>query len=368
MAFTQFTSSKPQVLETSLVPGPMTDHRQLPDRRSQLAPGLSVIVPVYNGAGSIADLAERLNTTLGSSMDWELLFVVDGSPDSAWMVIIGLMDQFPQVVGIDLFRNFGQHNAILAGIRAARFDVIVTMDDDLQHRPETVPALIAALTPQFDLVYGSSADEEHRGWRNPASRLAKLAMGVSIGGKMARDSGAFRAFRTSLRDGFAEVSDPYVSIDVLLSWVTTRYTTADTPMDQRLIGQSNYTVRKLFRHAVNMVTGYSTKPLRLVSWLGFCLAFFGGVVLVFVLVRYALSDNDVPGFAFLASLVSILAGAQLFGLGVIGEYLGRMHFRSMQRPPYVVRETRRSVRLPTTKATPDVVAIGPNQDPESQDV
>ena len=113
-------------------------------------------------------------------------------------------------------------------------------------------------------------------------------------------------------------------------------------MDTRAIGTSNYTVRKLVRHAINMITGYSTKPLRFVSWLGFLLAFFGLATLIYVLVRYATSESTVPGFAFLASLVSILAGAQLFGLGVIGEYLGRMHFRSMQRPPYVIRETRRT--------------------------
>ncbi len=137
---------------------------------------------------------------------------------------------------------------------------------------------------------------------------------------------------------FPTVTDPYVSIDVLLSWVTTRYTTALTPMDQREQGSSSYTFRKLMRHTINMVTGYSSKPLRLVSWLGFAMALLGAFTLAFVLGRYFVSKTTVPGFAFLASLVSILAGAQLFGLGVIGEYLGRMHFRSMQRPPYVVRE------------------------------
>ncbi len=305
-----------------------------------LSPGVSVVVPVYNGAQSIRELAERVSATLGPRGQWELIFVVDGSPDDSWSTVEALVDRYPNVVGIDLFRNFGQHNALLAGIRAARHSVVVTMDDDLQHRPETIPTLLGALHDRIDLVYGASEGEEHNLWRNVASRFTKAAMSASIGSKMARDSGAFRAFRTSLRDGFAEVDDPYVSIDVLLSWVTTRYATADTPMEERTIGTSNYTVRKLVRHAVNMMTGYSTKPLRLVSWLGFALALFGLVTLMFVLTRYLLSDAAVPGFAFLASLISILAGAQLFGLGVIGEYLGRMHFRSMQRPPYVIREVR----------------------------
>lgn len=309
---------------------------------SPLLEGVSVVVPVYNGAATIRELVDRTSKTFGSSEAWELIFVVDGSPDDSWTVVEELVAGSSHVVGVDLFRNFGQHNALLVGIRTARYNVVVTMDDDLQHRPETIPLLLAQLQPTVDLVYGRSEVEEHKGWRNLSSRMAKAAMGFSIGGKMARDSGALRAFRTQLRDGFAEVSDPYVSIDVLLSWVTTRYTTADTPMDQRESGSSNYNFRKLLRHAINMVTGYSTKPLRLVTWLGFCLAFFGAGTLVYVLVRYATSSSEVPGFAFLASLISILAGAQLFGLGVIGEYLGRMHFRSMQRPPYVVREVLRA--------------------------
>jgi glycosyltransferase involved in cell wall biosynthesis len=304
--------------------------------------GVSIIVPVYNGAGSIAELAQRVATTMADISDWELVFVVDGSPDDSWNVIEDLVRTHPRVVGIDLFRNFGQHNALLAGIRSASFDVVVTMDDDLQHRPETIPTLLDALNDRIDLVYGVPVDDEHNAWRNLTSRIAKVAISASIGGKMARDSGAFRAFRTSLRDGFANVDDPYVSIDVLLSWVTTRYTTASTPMDSRAAGTSNYTLGRLFRHAINMLTGYSTKPLRLVTWLGFALALFGLGTLVFVLVRYFASETDVPGFAFLASLISILAGAQLFGLGVIGEYLGRMHFRSMQRPPYVIREIRQN--------------------------
>lgn len=311
------------------------------ESRSLLRPGVSIIVPVYNGAGSIAELAARTVAAMSGTAAWELVFVVDGSPDDSWAVVQGLIARHEHVVGIEMFRNFGQHNALLAGIRAARFDVTVTIDDDLQHRPEEIPSLVAALTPDFDLVYGKSVEEEHGRWRNVSSNFAKAAMGASIGGRMARDSGAVRAFRTTLRDGFAGVTDPYVSIDVLLSWITTRYTTVPVHMDLRTIGASNYNFRKLIRHAINMVTGYSTKPLRFVSWLGFCLAIFGVGVLVFVLIRYATSKDAVPGFPFLASLISILAGAQLFGLGVIGEYLGRMHFRSMQRPPYVVREVRR---------------------------
>lgn len=302
-------------------------------------PSVTVVVPVYNGSASVRELADRVHATLSATVKWELIFVVDGSPDDSWQVVNELVLEYPEVRGIDLFRNFGQHNALLAGIRAARHDVIVTMDDDLQHRPEMIPILLQAMDDDVDLVYGTSPEPEHDAWRNLTSRLAKAAMGFTIGGRMARDSGAFRAFRTSLRSGFEFVNDSYVSIDVLLSWVTTRYRAVSTPMDQRESGSSNYTVRKLLRHSLNMVTGYSSRPLRLVAWLGFGFALFGTAALAFVLIRYFTGGTEVPGFAFLASLISILAGAQLFGLGLIGEYLGRLHFRSMQRPTYVIRAT-----------------------------
>ena len=233
------------------------------------APSVSVVVPVYNGRDSIRELAARVDAALTGAVDWELIFVVDGSPDDSWEIVRELAAQYSQIRGLELSRNFGQHSALLAGIRSARHDIIVTMDDDLQHRPETIPVLLEAMDDDIDLVYGVSPRREHSFWRNVTSRLAKTVMGWTIGGRMLRDSGAFRAFRTPLRTGFEHVSDSYISIDVLLSWVTVRYRSVVTPMDQRESGASNYTVRTLLKHALNMVTGYSSRPLRLVAWLGF---------------------------------------------------------------------------------------------------
>jgi glycosyltransferase involved in cell wall biosynthesis len=226
---------------------------------------------------------------------------------------------------------------LLAGIRQARHEVIVTMDDDLQHRPDTIPMLVRELDDETDLVYGKSAQEEHVPWRNISSRLAKWILATTIGAEQARDSSAFRAFASTLREGWEGVSDPYVSIDVLLSWVTSRHKAVTVQMDERRIGTSNYTFRNLMRHMINMLTGYSTRPLRLVTWLGFLASAFGFLTLAYVLTQWLIGDDPVPGFAFLASLISILGGLQLFGLGVIGEYLGRMHVRSMNRPTYLIR-------------------------------
>lgn len=311
-----------------------------PDHLRDERPSISVVVPVFNSEGSLDELVGRLESVLGTATDrHEILLVNDGSADASWNVVESLAAAHSDVRGIDLTRNFGQHNALLAGIRVATCDVIVTIDDDLQHRPEDIPAMLSALGPDVDLVYGVSVEEEHGLWRNLTSRIVKATLAMAIGSETARIAGAFRVFRTSLRDSFAATDDPYVSIDVLLSWVTTRVASVDVEMQQRPHGTSTYTTRKLVRHALNMMTGYGTAPLRMVTYLGFGFAVFGLAIFLYVVTRFFIDGDSVPGFPFLASLVAILSGVQLFALGMIGEYLGRIHFRSMHRPPYAVRRT-----------------------------
>jgi undecaprenyl-phosphate 4-deoxy-4-formamido-L-arabinose transferase len=228
--------------------------------------------------------------------------------------------------------------ATLAGVRAARFPVCLTLDDDLQHPPEEVPRLLERLTDQVDVVYGVPAAEQHGLWRDLASRVTKLALKKAMGVAVAPHVSAFRAFRTGLREAFAGFRSPFVSLDVLLTWATTRFDQVVVRHEPRLSGQSNYNLAKLIAHAFNMMTGFSIAPLQLASWVGFGCTLFGLLVLVYVVGRYLVQGVVVPGFAFLASALAIFSGAQLFALGIIGEYLARMHFRIMDRPTYAVRE------------------------------
>jgi hypothetical protein len=141
-----------------------------------------------------------------------------------------------------------------------------------------------------------------------------------------------------LRQAFGEYRSQYVSIDVLLTWATTRFAAVRVRHDARRFGESNYTYKKLFVHALNMITGFSTLPLQLASWIGFVFTLVGLGALVYVLATYFMSGSEVHGFTFLASMIAIFSGAQLFALGIIGEYLARMHFRMMDRPTYAVRD------------------------------
>ena len=304
-----------------------------------LPEGISAVVPVYNSEGTLGTLVERLEPVLRSlSPNFEVVLVNDGSRDRSWQMVSQLSGKFPFVRGINMMRNYGQHNALLCGIRAARFDKVVTLDDDLQNPPEEIPKLIAKLNEGFDVVYGKPQELQHGLWRNLASQVTKMALQRAMGSNTARNISAFRAIRTNLREAWTDYKSPFVSIEVLLTWATTRFTFTPVKHEPRTIGQSNYTFRKLITHALNMATGFSTWPLQLASMIGFLFFLFGMAMLVFVVIRHFTSNAGVTGFAFLASSIALFSGAQLFALGIIGEYLARIHFRTMERPAYAVRE------------------------------
>lgn len=300
--------------------------------------GLSVVIPVYRSEEILPELSRRLESVLKKiARNYELILVNDDSPDRSWDVICQLARQYGWVRPIDLMRNFGQHNALLCGIRAARYEVIVTMDDDLQHPPEEIPKLIAVLAQGYDVVYGTPEHEAHGGLRNLASVVSKIALQSAMGAEIARRVSAFRVFRTEVARAFGNYAGSFVSIDVLLTWGTSRFAAKVVHHEPRKQGTSGYTFRKLITHAINMMTGFTTLPLQLASLMGFGFTLFGILVLGYVLLRYFLHGSPVPGFPFLASIIAMFSGAQLFALGIIGEYLARMHFRTMQKPPYVVR-------------------------------
>lgn len=301
--------------------------------------GVSVIIPVYCSQGTLHALVDRLATVLDERrVPFEIILVNDGSSDRSWSTIEDILRVNAMVRGIDLLRNYGQHNALLCGIREAAYDVTVTMDDDLQHPPEEIGRLLDKVCEGYDVVYGTRQQRQYGLWRNAATFMTKLALSKVVGARTARDVSPLRAFRTEIRGVFADYRNPFVNIDVLLAWGATRYGTVAMRHDPRLAGHSNYTLSKLVTHTVNVLTGFSTFPLQIASGLGFGFAFFGLLVLAFVLIRYLVEGGSVPGFAFLASIITIFSGAQLVVLGIMGEYLARVYHRISDRPTYVKRK------------------------------
>jgi len=310
------------------------------DAAAPLPHGISVVVPVYNSEATLGDLIARLRPVLEQlGRPYEAVLVNDGSRDKSWTAIERLCEQNPWVHGIDLMRNQGQENALLCGIRAAIYDTSATIDDDLQNPPEEIPRLLAKLDEGFDVVYGTPEKEQHGLFRDAASIITKLVMQEAMGATNARQVTAFKVFRTQLRDAFSQYRSPHVSIDVLLTWGTQRFGALTVKHEPRQVGRSNFTLRKLVNHAINMLTGFSVVPLQLASLLGLLFALFGFAALAYVLLDYFIRGDKVPGFPFLASLVAMFSGAQMFALGIIGEYLARVHLRSMERQPYTVRRS-----------------------------
>ena len=303
-------------------------------------PSLSIVVPVYCAEKTLDTLVDQLVKTLPAlTNQYEIILVNDGSKDNSWQLIEDLAQKNPFITGINLMRNYGQHNALLCGIRAAKHEIIITMDDDLQHPPETIHFLLEKMEEGYDVVYGSPINEQHGLLRDAASMTTKIVMQNMMNVDTARYVSAYRAFRTQLRDSFANYQGSTVSIDVLLTWGTNRFGYVKVEHHSRYAGESHYTFRKLVSHAMNMITGFSTIPLRISSGIGFFFTLFGVVVFLYALLRYLISGGStVPGFTFLASVIAIFSGAQLFALGIMGEYLARMHFRLMDKPSYAVKD------------------------------
>ncbi len=300
---------------------------------------VSVVVPVYDGASTLEELGDRIAAALpAQATAFEIILVNDGSRDSSWDIISSLSECRPYVKGLNLMRNYGQHNALLAGIRKAGNQVIVTLDDDLQNPPEEIPRLLEKLGEGYDVVYGKPVARKHSLWRNFSSWVLKFVLKVIMGAEIGSHSSSFRAFRSVLRRGFDNFSDASLSIDVLLSWVAARTTFVFVEHHPRRDGKSGYSLGKLALLAFDLLTGYSVLPLRIASGTGLATALMGLLVFVYVVARRILEPQYVPGFAFIASEVALFAGLQLFAIGVIGEYVARLHFRTMGKPPFVIRD------------------------------
>lgn len=299
---------------------------------------VSIVVPCYRSAETLPVLMAQIHEALDGAVEFEVILVVDGSPDTTAIVARRLAASDDRVSTVFLNRNYGQHSALLAGMRRARNGVTVTMDDDLQHLPSEIPKLLDALDEQgVDLVYGTAIVEEHGFFRSAASRAFKAALSAS-GVPDARSVSAFRAYRTPLRSGFSEVNDTHFNVDVALSWTTSSVATVKVDIRPRAVGPSGYSPGRLLRHAFDMMTGYSEAPLRAVTYLGLACSFLGALLLVFLLISFLVGSTSIAGFTSIASMIALFAGAQMLSIGVLGEYLGRLHSRSTGKPMYVISD------------------------------
>ncbi len=300
---------------------------------------VSIVIPVYNSAAMLPALHVRLQTVLrGTGKSFEVIYVDDGSQDASWSVLEQIQEQDPShVVAVQLMRNYGQHNALMCGFRHLRGDYVVTMDDDLQHPPEELPKLLAAIEDSdLDLVYGAYDQKRHGTTKNIASWVVNQFYRIVFQSLV--NVTAFRILRRELLETVLSYSLNFTFIDGLFAWNTCRIGEVAVAHHPRAQGRSGYRFGKLMTLALNLFTNFSLLPLQFMSLCGVGAAITGLLFGLYYLYLHMTASITVPGYASTIVSILVLGGLQLLGLGIMGEYVGRLHLNVNHKPQYSVRQ------------------------------
>ena len=301
---------------------------------------ITVVVPVYNSSDCLPEFMRQLTQELDAlGANYDVVLVEDCSPDNSWEVLQELVPQYPRASIIQLMQNEGQARATLCGLAHAKGDIVITMDDDLQHRPDQLPKLIDALLsdPGLDCVFGCFAEKHHAGYRNLASKAIRQINARAFGlPKDVRSSG-FRVMHRKVAAAMVAQKTANPAIPALLFGSTRRVKSVAVEHAPRFAGTSNYTLAKQFRLAFDNICTVTMLPLRAVSALGLLVCTLSGGLVLFYLTRYLLGRIGVPGWTTVVILLAFFSGVILLSLGVMGEYLVRVLREVRQAPMYVVR-------------------------------
>ena len=310
---------------------------------------LSVIIPVYNGAGTIKALVNDLKKELSAVFDLEIVLVNDGSSDDSAKVCLDISEKDTKVKFIDLSRNFGEHNAVMAGLNFCTGDVAVIIDDDFQNPPSEIIKLIDEIDKGYDVVYSYYSKKEHSYLRNLGSRFNNIVATILIGKPRELYLSSFKAVSRFVINELIKYAGPYPYIDGIILRITRHYSTVLVQHNPRQVGKSSYTIHKLIALWLNMFTNFSILPLRITTITGFLFAivgFVGAIIFLFEKIQ----NPDIPaGWASLIISLFVISGVQLMGLGMIGEYLGRMFMSDNGKPQFVVRKTVNCRRIENAK-------------------
>lgn len=304
-----------------------------------IATHITVVIPVYKAEGCLGELYRRLKDSLETiSPDFEIILVEDCGGDQSWQMIVELARQDVRVKGIQLSRNFGQHAATICGFSHARGEWVATLDDDLEHAPEYLPNLYKKALEGHDLVYGVYPERTHKAWRTITSDVARWMFSLAIP-SLNHAYTSYRIIRGDIARSLSKFDSPFPFVDGYLSWLTNRYATVEMPHGARVHGASNYTFRKLMAHTINIFVTFSELPLKLASWIGLLSFLVGMIWLGVILVGKLFGLITVSGFASVMAGIILFGGIQLLLLGIFGEYLGRMSFKSSGKPLFLIGHT-----------------------------
>ena len=302
-------------------------------------PEIAVVIPVFNGAASVGAVVSRVSDVFADH-HLEIILVNDGSSDNSESVCRELAEQNRgKVIFVQLSRNFGEHNAVLAGLGQTRADLVAVLDDDGQNPPEELPRMIAALRQNgWDVCYGRYVERKHNGFRRWGSRFNDRVATWMLGKPKGLYLSSFKVMNRFIVDEILNYRAPFPYIDGLICRTTQRLGQIDVEHAPRLAGQSNYTLRRLVRLWLNMFLGFSIVPLRLVSFLGMIFSLFSFLWIVAIVIdKLWISPNVTHGIPTVLACMALIAGVQCMALGMIGEYLGRVFLAENGQPQYVVR-------------------------------
>jgi undecaprenyl-phosphate 4-deoxy-4-formamido-L-arabinose transferase len=303
----------------------------------ETGPALSVVIPVYNGAATIGELVHAL-AGLDVPGGLEIVLVNDGSPDNSDAVCRRLVATANvPITYVEHARNYGEHNAVMTGLRHARGDYAITMDDDLQNPPEEVLRLfLHCRDGNYDVVYTRYAEKQHAAWRNLGSRFANRVADLLIDKPKGLYLSSFRCMSRIVIDGVTRYEGPFPYVDGLIMQVTQRIGTLEVRHLPRAQGRSNYTLKRLVNLWLNLAFNFSLLPLRLAVLLGLTMGVIGGIGALYV-IGHALFGSPPEGWASTMVVVLLLSAAQFLILGIVGEYLGRTFQTGNRKPQGIVR-------------------------------
>jgi len=300
---------------------------------------VSVVIPVYRSEDCLERLVQETEAAFQSSgRTHEIVLVNDGSPDGSWEKIVDLAGRYLTVRGVNLRRNFGQDNALMAGLRVATGRIVVIMDDDLQHSPWDADRLIQQVEQGFDVCYARFPVKKQALWKNVGSWLNGKVANVVLGKPDRIYLSPYKAIAGAVVREIVKYEGPYPYVDGLLLRVTDNITQIDVEHHERYAGRGNFNLVRSVSTWLKLATSFSLTPLRIASILGFGFACFGLGLAAFFAVRQLVGRGAPLGWASTIVAILVLGGVQLACLGLIGEYLGRVFLHLNRRPQYVVKE------------------------------
>jgi len=294
---------------------------------------------VYRSENILPTLVEKIHAAMinsNMSDQFELLLVNDCSPDNSWAVICSMADKYQFIKGISLRRNFGQHNATMAGLNHISGDIVVIMDDDMQHPPEAISDMVAAISGGFDVCYTRYINRKHPSWKKLGSQFNDWASSKFLGKPKGLYLSSFKAMQKEVVMEVIKYDGPYAYVDGLILDVTRSITAIDIQHQVRFEGEGNYNLFSSISLWMKMATSFSVSPLRFASFMGFGISLFSIIMIGIIFIQKMIHPEMAAGWASLIATILFIGGVQTLCIGMIGEYLGRTYLKLNGKPQYTV--------------------------------